>query len=394
MTETSPRKSDRFCPGCGEPAARGAKFCVACGARLSVGAAASSGAPASVRQAGLVVLIGFLAVGLALWVLLVVPGKAPGRIPLPPKDAPEPRPGAADTASQGSLPKDHPPLEIPADVKKFIAELEQKAASQPKDVEAWKNAAQVEYRAGQIDRPYLDKAEASFRHVLELDAKNLDALRGLGNVHFDREQYTQAVDFYLRYLGLKPDDLNVRTDLGTMYLYGGDADKAIAEYDKAIARDSTFYQAHYNLGLAYARKGETAKALGSLKRARELAPDDPTRRQIDAMIDHTRGEAAGAAAGSPAEPKGFQGLVEDALRGHPIVGPKVVTFEWISAVAGRVRLRDFPMQAMPEMVRQKFLDHVKSQLADAKRQGPANGKAELELVDDQSGQVMATVTAE
>ena len=48
------------------------------------------------------------------------------------------------------------------------------------------------------DRPYyLDKAETSFRHVLTLDSKDLDALRGLGNVHFDREEYDKAVESYL-----------------------------------------------------------------------------------------------------------------------------------------------------------------------------------------------------
>lgn len=391
MTETPARSSVRFCPGCGEPAARGASFCVACGTRLSGGAAAPvapSGAAPVLPWAGLVVLIGFLAVGLALWVSLAVPSQAPGRIPLPPKNATDP----GDAGSLGSLPKDHPPVEIPADVEKFIAGLEQKAAAQPKDVETWKNAAQVEYRAGQIDRRYLEKAETSFRHVLELDAKNLDALRGLGNVHFDREQYAQAVDFYTRYLALKPDDLNARTDLGTMYFYGGDADKAIAEYDKAIAQDATFYQAHFNRGIAYAKRGDSSRALGSLRRALDLAPDDATRKQIQAMIDHAQ-DGSGVP-GAPAESKGFQGLVEDGLRAHPIAGPKIFAFEWSSALVGRVRLRDFPMQAMPEVVRQKFLDRVKSQLAEAKRQSAVAGAAELQLVDDQSGQVMATVRAD
>ncbi|MBI2962396.1 MAG: tetratricopeptide repeat protein [Deltaproteobacteria bacterium] len=356
---------------------------MACGARVSGGAAPS--------PAGLVVLIAFLAVGLALWGLLAAPGPGPGRIPLPPKDAGG---TAGATAAQGSLPKDHPSLEIPADVKKFIGELEQKAAAQPKDLETWKNAAQVEYRAGQVDRQYLDKAEASFRHVLELDADNLDALRALGNLNFDRERYAQAVEFYSRYLALKPDDLNVRTDLGTMHLYGGDADKAIAEYDRAIARDSTFYQAHFNRGIALAQKGDGPQALASLTRARELAPDDATRKQIEAMIDHTQRASAAPAAGAPVAPKGFQGLVEDGLRAHPIVGPKIVALEWTSAVAGRARLRDFPLQAMPETVRQKFLERVENQLGEAKRRSAAPGRAELQLVDDATGQVMATVSAE
>jgi hypothetical protein len=52
------------------------------------------------------------------------------------------------------------------------------------------------------------------------------------------------------------------------------------------------------------------------------------------------------------------------------------------------------MQAMPEMVRQKFLDRLKGTLAGAKRESGVAGPARLDLVDDQNGEVMATVNAE
>ena len=394
MTEASPRSSARFCPGCGEPAATGAKFCVACGQRLAGRVAGGGPLPTQ----GLIVLVGFLTVGLVLWVLVLAPGKAPSRMPLAqkPPDAPAGA-GPMETAG-GSMPPNHPPLEVPADVKKYIGELAKNAAAKPKDLEIWKTLAQVQYRAGQVDRSFLSDAEESFRHVLELDPKSLDAFRGLGNVHFDREEYAQSVDWYGKYLAMKPDDLNVRTDLGTMYLYGGDSDRAIAEYDKVLAKDRKFYQAHYNLGIAYAQRGEKDKAVGALRKASEYAPDDATRKQIDAMIDHADvpAEAGGvASAGGPASGKvGFQMMIEDDLRQHPIVGPKIVKFEWPSQTAGQVRLRDFPMQAMPEVVRQKFLDRLKTELADAKKKSASSGEAKLEIVDDQSGRIMATVTAE
>lgn len=331
-------------------------------------------------------LVGFLAVGLGLWVWILSPSAAPQRLPL------AQQPSGPGAPAQGAAPANHPPKEIPPDVKKYIADLEQKAAADPANLEAWRTTAQVEYRAGQVDGKYLTKAEASFRHVLELDGKNLEAMRGLGNVHFDRTEYARAVELYARYLAIKPDDVSVRTDLGTMYLYGGDADKAIAEYGKALAKDPKFFQAHYNLGVAYAEKRDTTKALAALSRARDLAPEDAARRQIQAMIDHVNGSSAAAAA--PAAASTLQGMVEESLRAHPIAGPKVVAFEWPSPAAGRVRLREFPMSAMPEGVRQKFLDRVKGLLADAKREHPGSGAVTLDLVDEASGQVMATVATE
>jgi tetratricopeptide (TPR) repeat protein len=382
----------RFCPGCGEPVVSGASFCSACGARLAEPSRTPRGSrPSPLPPAALVVLVGFLTVGLALWVVLLAPGKQPTRMPLAPK---QPQGSESAPAPSAALPQSHPPIEIPADVKSYIAEIEQKAAAQPKDLAAWKAVAQVEYRAGQVDRTYLAKAEASFRHVLELDSKDLDALRGLGNVHFDREEYGRAVESYQRYLALKPDDTNVRTDLGTMYLYGGDSQKAIAEYAKVLAKDPKFYQAHYNLGIAYAQQGEKAKALAELGEARGLAPDDRTRTQIETMMAQADGEGGRSAASGSTKPKGFQELVEDSLRGHPIAGPKVVRLEWSSATEGRVRLREFPMQGMPEMVRQKFLDRLKGQLDEAKRESGSAAAAKLELVDDASGEVMATVTTQ
>jgi tetratricopeptide (TPR) repeat protein/predicted nucleic acid-binding Zn ribbon protein len=376
----------RFCPGCGKPVDSGARFCSDCGVRVASEAQPPERAqPIPPAYAGLLVLVGFLSVGLILWALVVAPRRGPERLPLAQKESPPP---SASQSSKGVLPENHPELEIPADVKKHIEEMEAKAAAQPKSLETWKVVAEVEYRAAQIDRTYLAKAEASFRHVLALDAKNLDALRGLGNVHFDREEYDKAVESYQSYLVVKPDDPSVRTDLGTMYLYRGEADKAIAEYGEVLAQDERFYQAHFNLGIAYAQKGDATKALASFAIARELAPDDGTRKQIDAMADRARRPSAAE------EPQSFQQRTESALRGHPIVGPKIVAFRWPSATVGEVRLREFPMQGMPEMVRQKFLDRLKRELADAKQKSGAAGSARLDLVDDASGQLMATVSVE
>ena len=65
---------------------------------------------------------------------------------------------------------------------------------------------------------YLPQAQKSYEHVLEHEPNNLDVIHALGNIAFDMEQPDQAVDYYQRYLKEKPDDLEVQTDLGTMYL--------------------------------------------------------------------------------------------------------------------------------------------------------------------------------
>ena len=54
-----------------------------------------------------------------------------------------------------------------------------------------------------------------------------------------------AVADYKAVLALNPDDPNVRTDLGTMYLYGDDVDRAISEYQTVLAKRPDFFQAHF-----------------------------------------------------------------------------------------------------------------------------------------------------
>jgi tetratricopeptide (TPR) repeat protein len=386
----------RFCPSCGQATAPGANFCIACGASLRRIAAAASAPAAAAGHAnaphrsdlpGLIVLSAFLALGLTLWFLVLQPASAPARLPLAPK---EPASSAPETAA-ATMPPDHPPVQMPDEVKKYLGDLEAQAAAAPKDAQVWKNLAQVQYRAGQIDGIYLAKAEASYRHLLELDAKSLDAIRGLGNVHFDREEYAKAIERYTQYLDAKPDDVSVRTDLGTMYLYSHQADRAIAEYEKALGVDPRFYQAYFNLGIAHREKGDTAKSIAVLEKAKELAPDERTKSQIQTAIDQASGRtpAVQSAAGAGS----FQERVERSLRGHEIVGPKIARFEWSSKTDGRLVLDSFPMDQMPEAIRTRFVDRLASELAATAQAAGETGTPKLELVDSASGRVMATVTA-
>ena len=340
----------------------------------------------------LVVFGAFLAIGLGLWVSILAPSGEAQRLPLAKREQPQAE--QPQSEPREGLPADHPPLALPADVTRFLADLEKQAEAAPKDLAIWKRLAEVEYRASQIDKQHLAKAEKAFRRVLELAPKDLDAVRGLGNVHFDRDEYPQAIEQYTRYLEIDPKDSSVRTDLATMHLYAGDAKKAVAEYDKVIAADPKFFQAHFNKGIALRRAGEDAAATASFEKARELAPDERTKQQIAAALGEAAPPASGAASGEASGVKpSLQGIVERALREHPIAGPKVVGFEWPAPTSGKVMLESFPMEAMPPPIRERFLARLEKQLAEARTETGSAGTVELALVDRASGKVMATVVA-
>jgi tetratricopeptide (TPR) repeat protein len=256
----------------------------------------------------------------------------------------------------------------------------------------------VTARASQLDPAYASDAVAAFQHVLEIDPKNADALRGLANMHYDRNEYREAIPIFERYLTLRPDDPSARTDLGTMYLSVGDRARAIASYQDVIKRSPSFMQAYYNLAVTYHRQGNDEAAVAELQTARGLATDDAARKQIDDMLATVRGEPGAAPAGPPGNGpavttrSAFQTAVEAALHDHPIMGPRIVRMEWTGPAAGRVLVQNFPMEGMPPAVREKFAARLGEQLRSAQETNKVEGPVRLEIADVGSGTVMATVT--
>jgi hypothetical protein len=88
----------------------------------------------------------------------------------------------------------------------------------------------------------------------------------------------------------------------------------------------------------------------------------------------------------------LHGDVEAIFRDHPIVGPKLDRVEWPSDDRARVLLREFPMEAMPPFVRDKFTDRIRNGVRDSKARHQTSVPITVELVDAASGQVMETIT--
>ena len=139
--------------------------------------------------------------------------------------------------------------------------------------------------------------------------------------------------------------------------------------------------------------------MGELEIARGLATEDGVHKQIDDMIAALRGEgpapedtraAPPTGAGGPRTP--FQGAVEQAFRTHPIMGPRIVRFEWTAPAAGRVLVQNFPMEGMPAAVREKFAGRLGDELRNAAAAHPVGGPVRVEIADVATGTVMATIT--
>ncbi len=431
----------RFCPQCGAPLMAQAKFCVECGRSL-LGSASGAGAEAApdtgtrarpVTTAFVAVFAAITVAGFAVaaWIMLRTPDVVRERVANAPINgsagAPDSAPGnpsggsatanpAAGGKNAGELPPGHPKIELPTEARTFIDKIDKEARAKPNDVVAWNKLGAVSMRAAMFDQSYYARAEEAYGHVLKLQPENLDALRGIGDIDYDKQHYDEAVAAYEHYLKIKSDDPEVRTDLGTMYLYTGNADQAIVQYKKAIANKPEFFQAYYNMGIAYAQQNKTADARLSLNKALTLAADDTARNQVKELIAKLGGTPAERASGqvasrtssaatqassSPASPdesiatappKDFHGAIEQMVRGLPIAGPKVGTVQWPDKLKAKVMMDNFPMDQMPPFAKSKFLTDLKAGIDTAKKQSQISSSVEVDIVDGTSGRVMETIT--
>ena len=344
---------------------------------------------------GLAVFGVLLVSGLGVWAAILSPEPpkpAPGRGSAAPATAAAERPDAPAT-----------PLQLPPEVKTFMADLAKKAEAAPDDKDLWLRLGKVYARAAQLDPSYNPKALVAFEHVLARDPDDREAIRGKADVFYDQGDHKQAIPLFERYLTMAGDDPSARTDLATMYLAAGDGPKAVAMYKDVIAKHPTFLQAPYNLAVTYAQMGDKDAALTWFQKARALAPDDQVRAQIDQMVARLTGEqpaappvaaATGAApppvAAGPRSP--FQEDVEKRLREAPIMGERIVRVDWEGPGSARVMVQSFPMDGMPDEVRKKFTERLTLELRSAVKANQPGGDVKLEIADAAAGRVMATVT--
>ena len=98
----------------------------------------------------------------------------------------------------------------------------------------------------------------------------------LGNLYFDAERYTDAVQWYEDALRLQPKDANVSTDLGVAYSYTNAPDKAIAQFERSLAIDPAHTKTMLNMGIVKAfGKQDLAGASAAWQQVIATAPNSP-----------------------------------------------------------------------------------------------------------------------
>lgn len=147
-----------------------------------------------------------------------------------------------------------------------------------------------------------DTQAAPLIEKLKSDPNNPELLASIGNYYYDAQQYPIAVDYYQRSLKAKPSDASVRTDMGTAEWYMGNADGAIAEFDKALTYEPTKPNTLFNRGLVkWQGKMDIKGAVADWEKLLATNPNYEGKDRVEQLIAEAK-KHTGVKPGTPAKP--------------------------------------------------------------------------------------------
>jgi serine/threonine-protein kinase len=114
-------------------------------------------------------------------------------------------------------------------------------------------------------------AESEFKRSLELDPGYAEGHHSYSHFLLPAGRVAESLDASRRALELEPLDLGINTHLGWHFLYSGDMPRAAEQCRLAIDLDTTFFYAHFYLGMVYEQEGELERALPEFDEAVRLS---------------------------------------------------------------------------------------------------------------------------
>src|ERR1700688_176716 len=127
-------------------------------------------------------------------------------------------------------------------------------------------------------RDYQQQALNEFQEILKSDPKNAAACRGLGYAYLQRQDFTQAAEYFKRASQLDSKDPRVHYYSAllmvreTGFSSGANLAGMTAELQTAIALDANFADSYALLAFAQSTGGDSGKAVGTMRKALAISP--------------------------------------------------------------------------------------------------------------------------
>jgi cytochrome c-type biogenesis protein CcmH/NrfG len=139
----------------------------------------------------------------------------------------------------------------------------------------------------------LQQSVAPLLDAVNRNPADYDALVKLGDLYYDGQQFSDAIQYYQRALAIHPESPDVRTDMGTAYWYSGNADRALAELETSLKYKPEHPQTLFNLGwIRWQGKADAKGAIEAWQKLLRTSPDYPQKQQVEQYIAKAKEHAA------------------------------------------------------------------------------------------------------
>jgi tetratricopeptide (TPR) repeat protein len=145
----------------------------------------------------------------------------------------------------------------------------EKAKNEPNNFEAQVKAAEL---FAQINR--FDQAIKFLEQANQIKPDSYETVVQLGNMNHAARNFQEAERWYTIALAKKPEDIDVRTDLGLTFFLRNppDLDRAIKEYRRSLEKNPKHEATLNNLAIALLKKGNTTEAQTVLTQLEKVNP--------------------------------------------------------------------------------------------------------------------------
>ena len=162
-----------------------------------------------------------------------------------------------------------------------VAEKIERAKNEPNNFDAQMQAGNL-----YLQIKGTDKAQEFFDKAEQLNPKEYENIVKLGNGYFDIGKFEKAEKWYLQALDKKPDDINVRTDLGITFVERAEPnlDRAVKEFQTALQTNPKHEPTLYNLGVAFYKKNDSEQAGKILSELESINPQSQTTQRLRQLV--------------------------------------------------------------------------------------------------------------
>lgn len=106
-------------------------------------------------------------------------------------------------------------------------------------------------------------------------SQTAEEFKKLGNKEYDKENYTEAIKYYEKAIAVDTNYYDAYYNLGNVYGILSDFDQSIFHFSKAKNINDQNPDVFFLLGFAYSEKGEIDTAIDLFKKGLHLNPDSP-----------------------------------------------------------------------------------------------------------------------